>query len=276
MGSLTDYAENALVKHLFGEAAYTPAATLYLAFATQSPGETATGASLHECANSGSYARAAVTFGAAASRRVTQNATATFGAATGSWGTVSHWAIVDSATAGAGNVLAYGGFAVPKVIVTGNTPSVLSGETYVELTASTGMGTDAAEAFLNRMFRNQAFTVAATYLGLVTATMTDSSTLATITEVTGGGYARKQVNAYGGSTPAWASAGSGNSVVNADAVTFADPAESWGTIVGAFMTDAASGTGGKVLWYDNGITDQGVGVGDTVQYAGGAISFSQS
>jgi hypothetical protein len=273
---LTDYAENALVKHLFGEAAYTPAATLYFALATQSPDETATGASLHECANSGSYARVAITFGAASARRVTQDATVTFGAATGSWGTVSHWAIVDSATYGAGHVLAYGGFAVSKAIVAGNAPSVVIGEIYVELTASTGMGTDAAEAFLNRMFRNQAFAVTATYLGLVTATMTDASTLATVTEVTGSGYARKQVNAYGGSTPAWASAGSGNTVVNANTVTFAAPEESWGTIVGALMTNAASGTSGVILWYDNGITDQLVGVGDTVQYAGGAISFSQS
>src|SRR5689334_21871545 len=111
MGSLSNYGENALVKHLFLEAAYSPAATLYLALATADPTEAATGASMNEVANSGSYARTAITFGAASSRRVTQSADVTFPTASGSWGTVTHWAIVDSGTHGAGNVLSYGALA---------------------------------------------------------------------------------------------------------------------------------------------------------------------
>lgn len=276
MGSLTNYAENALVKHFFLEAAYSPAATVYLALATGDPGETATGASMNECANSGSYARKAITFGAASSRRVTQSGTVTFDAATGGWGTVSHWAITDSGTHGAGNVLAYGSFTVSKSVVNGNTPSVASTEIYVEITASTGLTTEAANGFLDRMFRNQAYTVSANYLGLTTATMTDASTLATITECSGNNYARKQVNVAGGASPAWETAGSGNSVQNADAITFASPSGSWGTVTSAFMTNAASGTSGILIWYDNGITDQAVASGDTVQYAAGALDFSQS
>ena len=102
MGSLTDYAETALLKHIGLEAAYTPAATLYLALCTADPTDAATGASMNEVANSGSYARTAIAFSAAASRRSTQSGAVTFPAATGSWGTVSNWAIVDSATYGAG------------------------------------------------------------------------------------------------------------------------------------------------------------------------------
>src|SRR5690242_4060466 len=108
MGSLSNYGETALVKHIVRETAYSPAATLYLALCTADPGEAATGASMNEIANSNGYARTAITFGAVASRRVTQNATVTFPAATGGQGTATHWAVVDSATHGAGNVLAYG------------------------------------------------------------------------------------------------------------------------------------------------------------------------
>src|SRR5438105_15425163 len=127
MGSLSNYGENALLKHLTTEAAYSPATTLYLALATADPTDAATGASMNEVANSGSYARTAIAFGAAASRRITQNAAVTYPTASGSWGTVSHWAIVDSNTYGSGNVLAYGSFAVAKSIVSGNTPTVASG-----------------------------------------------------------------------------------------------------------------------------------------------------
>ena len=182
MGSLTDYAEGAALKHLSTETAYTPAATIYLALATADPTDAATGASMNEVANSGSYARTAITFGAASSRRVTQNATVTFPAATGSWGTVTHWAIVTSGTYGSGNVLAAGAFGTSKSIVSGNTPSVASGEVYVEITASTGLSNYFANGFLDRMFRNQALTISANYVALVTATPTDSSTGSTTTE----------------------------------------------------------------------------------------------
>src|SRR3954454_7278803 len=127
MGSLSNYGENALLKHITKEAAYSPAATLYLALATADPGEAATGASMNEIANSNSYARTAIAFGAAASRRVTQSGAVTFPTASGSWGTVTHWAVLDSATHGAGNVLATGAFAVAKAVVLNNTPSIASG-----------------------------------------------------------------------------------------------------------------------------------------------------
>lgn len=273
MGSLSNYGENALVKHMFCETAYSPAATIYLALATGDPGETATGASMNECANANNYSRKAITFSAASARRVTQNGTVLFDEASGSWGTVSHWAIVDSGTYGAGNVLAYGAFAVSKSVVSGNTPSVASTETYVEITANTGLSNYAANGFLDCMFRNQAFTVSGTHLGLTTATISDSSTVGTITEVSGNNYSRKQVNAAGGALPAWEAA-TGNATQNANAITFATPSGSWGTITSTFVADAASS--GNILMYDNGITDQAVGSGDTIQYAIGAFDFSQS
>jgi hypothetical protein len=64
MGSLTNFLENELLDHVLNNAAYTPAATLYLALATGDPGEAATGASMSEVPNSGNYSRKAITVGA--------------------------------------------------------------------------------------------------------------------------------------------------------------------------------------------------------------------
>lgn len=272
MGSFTDYSEGVVVKHLLKESAYTPVATVYLALATSSPGETATGASMNEVANSGSYARTAITFAASSSRRVTQTGAVTFPAATGSWGTVTHWAVVDSATYGAGNALAYGAFAASKAIVSGNTPSVASGDVYVEITASTGLSNYAANGMLDRMFRNQALTIAANYVGLWTTTLTDASTGSTGTEVSGGSYARVVVNASGGASPAW-SAVSAGATSNANAISFTTASGSWGTVTYAAVLDA-SATGNMLLY--GSVTSQAVASGDTVSFASTALSLSQA
>ena len=167
--SLTNYAENALLEHLLRETTYTPAATLYLALCTGDPGETATGASMNECSNSGnSYARAAITFGAAVSRQIANSGLVSFTTLTGVAGTATHFAVVDSGTYGAGNTLAYGQFTTAKSMVAGNTPTVAVGEIVVSWNSAV-LSNYAANGTLDRMFRNQAFTVSANALGLATA-----------------------------------------------------------------------------------------------------------
>lgn len=272
MGSLTNYAEGKLIDHACGTA-YTAPSTVYLALATADPGEAATGASMNEVANSGSYARTAITFGAAASRKVEQSGAVTYPTASGSWGTVTHWAIVDSATYGAGNALAYGAFSVSKSVVTGNTPAVPTAEVDVEIT--TGGGSNyLVHKLLDLMFRNQAFTAPAThYAALTTATISDTSTGSTITEPSGNGYTRKAISANGGSSPAWTLA-SGGAVENGATVDFGTASGSWGTIVATCTCDASSA--GNMLFYDNGVTDQPVGLNDTTSFASGAWDASLS
>lgn len=272
MGSLTNFGENALVGHLCGSS-YTPAATLYLALCTADPTDAATGASMNEVANSGSYARTAIAFGAAASRRVTQSGAVNFAAATGSWGTVTHWAIVDSATHGAGNALAYGALGASKSVVSGNTPSVPSGDVYVEISASAGGRgwTDfLANELLDHMFRNATYTQPATYLGLTTTTSSDS---AAGTEASGGSYARVLINKAGGASPAWATVSAGATSLNQQ-TDFSVATGSWGTIVSSAIYDAS--TAGNMLMYDNNTTDQAVGDGDTWRYAAGEWDVSLS
>ena len=92
MGKISTFLANELLDHVFN-AAYTPAAAVYLGLSTANP--TDDGSGLAEPSGN-AYARQAITLGAASARRVTQSGTVTFPQATGAWGTISHWAIFDA------------------------------------------------------------------------------------------------------------------------------------------------------------------------------------
>jgi len=269
MGSLSDYAELELLDHICN-AAYSPVATIYLALCTADPTDAGTGASMSECANTGAYARTAITFSAAASRAVDQAATVTFPEATGSWGTVSHWAIVDTNTYGSGNVLAHGAFAVSKAIASGNTPSVAASE--IDVTFSANEISDAVTLkLLDLMFRNQAYAAPDTYVGLTTVVVTDNMTGSTITEPSGNGYARVQVNINGGSSPTWDVAAAG-ALQNTHDISIGPATGSWGTITSVVVCSAV--TAGDLIFYDNTMTDQAVDNGDTVKFLVGDLDIT--
>jgi len=267
MGSISDYLENELLDHVFN-ASYTPPATVYLALSTSDPTDDASG--LSEPSGNG-YARKAITFGAAASRTITQSTDVTFDQATGSWGTISHWALMDAETSG--NMMAHGAFAESKQVVDGNTPYVSSGEVYIEFQAGE-ISDYLANALLDFAFRNQALSSPDTYVALTIATVSDSDTGSTISEPSGGAYARVQVNPNGGSSPTWNTASSGE-VDNADEISFPTATASWGTAVATAICDAS--TAGNLLFYDNGdLPDQAIGSGDTVKFAIGSFAVQMS
>ena len=92
--------------------------------------------------------------------RVVQSGAVTFPQATGTWGTISHWALVSTGTYGAGDMYAHGSFTTPFAPVNGNTPTIPSAELEVEISATAGGAgfTDyLVHNWLNRGFRNQAF-----------------------------------------------------------------------------------------------------------------------
>lgn len=275
MGSITNYLEVKLLDHTLNGVAYTPAATLYLALCTADPTDAATGASMNEVADSGAYVRKAIAFGAAASRAISNSGQVSFDQASGSWGTVTHYAIVDSATYGAGNVLAHGALSESKAIVSGNTPSVGVGEVVISFSAGE-ISDYLSVAWLDFAFRNQAFSSPDTYIGLTTATVADNDTGSTVTEVSGGSYARKQVNVNGGSSPTWDLAVSGDPsyVDNTHAITFPTATASWGTVTSVFIVDAAAA--GNLLFYDNDMGDQAVGTDDVVEFAVGDLDVQVS
>lgn len=275
MGSITDKLENELLDHVFN-AAYTPPTTVYVGLCTADPTDAATGASCSEVANANGYQRTAITFGAAASRQVTQSGAVTFPQASGGgWGTVSHWVLLSTQTYGSGDALAHGAFAASKTVNDGNTPSIPDAEIYVNYAAGE-ISDYLSNKLLDFAFRNQAFSEPATYVALCTAVVSDSDTGTTITEPSGGAYARKQVNVNGGSSPTWdlAAGTTPTEVDNTHAITFPQATADWGTIVAVAICDAA--TLGNLLVYDNEMTDQDVDNGDTAEFAIGELDIQMT
>jgi hypothetical protein len=136
MANMSNYLENKLIDHLFRGTSYTAPAALAVALCTAAPDDTSTGATITEVANSGAYARTALapsssnwqdTAGGTAGTSsgttgTTKNAAAiTFPTATGSWGTITHIAVVDSATYGAGNVLFWAALTTSKTVTNADT-----------------------------------------------------------------------------------------------------------------------------------------------------------
>lgn len=283
MGSMTNVLEDALLGHLV-TAAYSAPTALFVALTTADPTDTATTLAGIEVANSNAYARTAITFAAAASRRVVQSGAVTFPQASGTWGTVTHWALVTSATHGAGTCLAYGNFTSSFAPVNGNTPTIPTGEIEVEISATAGGAgfTDyTVHNWLNLAFRNIAFPKPATYVGLsLTGALTDAIvTGAAVGEVANSNsYTRVLVNITGGASPAWGpiSAGSGT-VQNLHAITFPTPTGSWGLVASCFLADVATHGAGNILAYDStNIVDQTPVQDDTVQFAIGALDMTIS
>lgn len=142
MSAASNYLENKILDHVlkFGNgtvtvgsgSGYAPPATLYLALYTASPGEAGSHAN-EVSTTSTAYARQSVTFATAASGASATNATVTFPTATANFGTITHVAVVDGATAAAGNVLFYGAVTTSKTIETGDTFQVSSGNLTISL-----------------------------------------------------------------------------------------------------------------------------------------------
>lgn len=282
MGSLSNYAEDALMGHLFGTP-YSPVASVFLALCTADPTDTGTGATIAEVTNANNYARKAITFDAAASRKVVQAAAIYFNRASGAWGDVTHWAILDSATHGEGNVLAHGSFNTTFSPVSGTTPSIADEQLQISLTASSGEGfTDyLVHKLLNLMFRNTAYSQPDTYIALLDGAGADADTTLTTVgkEVAGTDYARVLVNKAGGASPAWEAISAGTGATqNANAITFPTVgAGNWSAVVGMAIVDGGTLDAGNVLAYDNDqVVDQTPLVGDTVTFEAGALDVSLS
>lgn len=273
MGDITTHLSNELLDHVLNQATHTPDTNLYLCLCTADPTDAATGASMNEVANSGSYQRTAIAFSAASSRLVDQSGDVDFPTATGPWGDVTHWTICNNQTYGSGDVLAHGAFSETKSIVSGNSPTVAAGSNDVNVSFSAGFISDyLANELLDHAFNNSAYTApTTTYVGLTTATIDDTDDGDTITEVSAGGYARELVDENGGSSPTWSLAAA-ELVSNLANVDIGPATASWGTVVAAFVADAL--TSGEVLFYDNGVSDQAVGNGDTFRFPTGDLDVT--
>jgi len=141
MSAASNYLENKLLDHTlkYSTAPFTAPTTLYLALFLNTSGnalanlEAGTLTDEVPTAGSTAYARQTIAFDSASSGTSANTATVTFPAATASFGTVTHVAITDSATRGAGNVLFYGAVTSSKTIDSGDTFQVTAGNLTISL-----------------------------------------------------------------------------------------------------------------------------------------------
>ena len=126
--SFSNYLETEILDHVFGGAAYTAPATLYLALHTANPDEDGSGA---EVSTSGTaYARQTVAF--TTSGNTTSNTSAVeYATATANFGTVTHVGVWDASTGG--NLLAYAALTSSKTIETGDVFRVPAGDLDITL-----------------------------------------------------------------------------------------------------------------------------------------------
>jgi hypothetical protein len=137
----SNFLENKILDHVlrYGTAPYTAPSTVYLALFTGTAetvlAQLEAGTLTSEVSTSGTaYARKAIAFDAAADGSI-DNASpgVTFDPATDAWGTVTCVALMDSGTAGAGNVLFYGQVTTAKQIDENDTFAVSAGALTVSL-----------------------------------------------------------------------------------------------------------------------------------------------
>lgn len=132
-GSFADYAENKVLDHITGKTSFTMPSVVAVALYTVAPTDSTAGT---EVTNANAYARVttAAANWAAASGGATSNAQViTFPTPTGSWGTVVAFALLDSATHGAGNMLAWADLTSSQAIGTGNSVSFAVGDLDITL-----------------------------------------------------------------------------------------------------------------------------------------------
>ena len=130
MGSFSDHWENEILDHIFGKGSYTPP-TIYVGLSTADPLDNGSG--LAEPSGNG-YARVATSGGywtTSSGGSLSNAGDISFPQATGSWGTITHFALFDAATAG--NMLAHGALNQSKTITSGDTAKFAAGDLDVSL-----------------------------------------------------------------------------------------------------------------------------------------------
>lgn len=267
MGSFSNDLEDLILDHVMGVSAFTSPTTVYIGLSTSTCDDTS--ASLTEPSGNG-YARKAISFGAASSRAITQDAQVDFDEATGAWGTVTDWFICDHATNTNWGTdveyLAYGTLSTSRSIVSGNTPSIASGQVVISVTSG-GCSNYLANAMLDHTFDNTAYTQPTIYIALVETTeIVDADTGATIDELDMTGYARE-------AHANWSASSGGATSNTVSAIDFGTLTGTSETVTAAAVTDNTTTGAGNVLFYDNSLA-QVIGDGDSVQFPIGDFDIS--
>jgi hypothetical protein len=245
MGSLTNTGNYNMAKkfldHYLKVAPYTRPPTVYLSLHTSDPTEAGTIATE---INYTGYARAAITFGAASGRTITQSGQVDFPACTAAGATATHWGICFSGTKTTDDLMAYGTFSGGgKAIAVGTSPFVATLEVVITVEAN-GVFTTFATTLLDFLFRNQPLSVPTNlYIALFSSACSDS---ALGTELTGNAYTRALCNSW--TVPA---AASPQLAYNTSAVTFPQATPSaWSAAIHMALLEHISSNTQPSFWID--------------------------
>lgn len=116
--SLTNYAEDLTLKHLFTGTAVTRPTAWFVGLFTAAPGEAAGGTELSTSGTGYARQSGAFTVSGTAPTQATNSAAIEYPTATSAWGTITHVAIFDAATGG--NMIAYAALTASKTIASGD------------------------------------------------------------------------------------------------------------------------------------------------------------
>jgi len=129
MSGFTDYLEDALLKHVFTNTAYTSPTTVYAALFTVAPSDTGGGTEV----SGGAYARQSMAFSVSGTGTLATNSAAVeYPSATADYGTVVAVGIFDASTSG--NLLAYANLTTSKTVSSGDVFRFNAGDVDITLT----------------------------------------------------------------------------------------------------------------------------------------------
>ena len=135
MAAMSDFLESLVADHLLRTTTWAKPTVLAVALCTAAPTDASTGATIVEVPNAGGYARKLhnplnANWTDPAADGIADNLLAiTFNTATANWtGSITHFAICDSATFGAGNVWIHGALTAARTVNNGDTFSFPIGD----------------------------------------------------------------------------------------------------------------------------------------------------
>lgn len=120
-------------------------------------------------------------------------------------------------------------------------------------------------ALINHISNNAVYTAPATlYVALYTTAPTDST--AGVEVLSGRGYARQTVTL---------AAASGGATSNTNTISFGpNTAANWGTVVAAAVVDSGTIGAGNILLHNTLNASRAAIIGDRIEFAPGALTFS--
>lgn len=233
MAGLTNYMKEKLLEHFFNAAStFTSPTTIYIGLDTIVGTEAGGGT---EVTGTG-YVRAAITFGAYASRRIASDVQVNW-AAGSNWGTVNGFRLWDAPSGG--NALAFGRIQPSTTINNGGSFSLMAGEVVIDLANTFPFGPYLVQRLLEKGFQNvsHATFAGSLWMHLVTTRPTNDGVGGVALAATG----------YSSKAATFAAYGNGRCFLSADISYTTSAPAAWGTIPAWVLMDNATFGSGNFL-----------------------------